>query len=563
MWGPDFEYSHRAAASHSCHEQMAKRFIDSAFTTRTAWEAAAALPTEAEREAAERAERHAQAHRLVELQHVGHLVELHGLKGRAELNGKRGRAVTYTPETGRVGVALRLISKFGSVERTTVALQPANLRVLEAPAAAAADGEAPLEVDEAGRVKLTWESLLRTLDLRHLRAIHWSRYEEDLANCCLRRKDAQYDVDSAKRVLEEKVGLTSPADVGKLAEALVSDAVSLGFAGGGGLNVMMRLFAHRLGETTTREDRDAEAKRAAHMKAAAGVPKADSRFRDSNGRVCEQRHGVVEANDTVRPSLPDPPKNHMKCTVYPSSAQADALAELLKRRVRLTASYSNDERVLEGMLEKRGCSVMALDSDTFQEADEYYERRIYCTEVWRPTAPPLHRSTAPPPHRSTALPLHRSTAQPPHRSTAPPLHRSTAPPLHRSTAPPPPPHAQHTPSAPLAHRSPSPPSPPPLAACAQVRRVGIDCLMHLHSPETTAMIFCNGCLIPWEAYLARYPQLPILIVIGDNDARKMHQPRPSDLEGVQGWRLLRKMTIDVYKRPPLEMHVYENARHAT
>ena len=90
------------------------------------------------------------------------------------------------------------------------------------------------------------------------------------------------------------------------------------------------------------------------------------------------------------------------------------------------------------MLERRGIDVMALDSDTFGDAESYYERRIYCK---------------------------------------------------------------------------------------QVRRVSADCLMHFNDPSHTALIFVHSVLTPWRGYLARYPEVPIVIIIGDDTDKKWRGAR--------------------------------------
>lgn len=98
---------------------------------------------------------------------MGRVVSLHGLKAKPELNGKRGRAVRYDAASGRVGVALRIVNKFGGVERSTLALQPANLNVV--PTATEEEEE---EEDAEADGEATWARLCFKLGLRHLAKVH-------------------------------------------------------------------------------------------------------------------------------------------------------------------------------------------------------------------------------------------------------------------------------------------------------------------------------------------------------------------------------------------------------
>ena len=93
--------------------------------------------------------------------------------------------------------------------------------------------------------------------------------------------------------------------------------------------------------------------------------------------------------------------------------------------------------------------------------------------------------------------------------------------------------------------------------------------MYFREPKATALIFCRSVMQPWRAYLAKYPEVPLVIVIGDDTAEKLYEPQPKELEayaneggapGVAGLRLLRSMTIDRMGAAPLTMVVYENAR---
>ena len=203
------------------------------------------------------------------------------------------------------------------------------------------------------------------------------------------------------------------------------------------------------------------------------MPRADAKFKISGGKIYDQKHGKLD-DDIARP----PPERHKgggdgvrMPTVYPSPMQADEVAGLLRTRVRLCASIGTDERIFEGMLERRGISMLNVDWDTFSEGEHYFERRIYCSEV---------------------------------------------------------------------------------------RRVAVGCLMKLPNPSISALVFVNGHRCPWEAYLAHYPDVPLILVIGDDASTKRHHhPKPAQLEAVTGLKLLRRMPIDCYEAPPLTLAVYE------
>ena len=109
---------------------------------------------------------------------VGHMVELFGLKSKPELNGRRGRVSGYNSETGRAAVLLKSIKAFGAVEKTALALQPANLRFVED--APPAPSRSPIGVDH-----LTWTHLLEHAGLPHLKHLLWSVHEEAICDALM------------------------------------------------------------------------------------------------------------------------------------------------------------------------------------------------------------------------------------------------------------------------------------------------------------------------------------------------------------------------------------------
>ena len=454
---------------------MPSSFIDSPFPTRAAYDAAIAISADdAAFAAAERACAEHYAAARLETEYVGRLVALRGLKAKPELNGKRGRAVRYDATSGRVGVSLKTLNKFGGVERAVLALLPANLMVV----AEAADELQPREA-EVAEGEVSWAALCHKLDLAHHAHVHWSTHEEKLANHLMGRdvsEDARRD---ASEYLEAKVGMTSRGERERLIEALVRPASDFGFSEHSALTTMMKLFSRRMAEQEKREERACEPLREARDAKSKGVPTADMRFRDSPGRVCEQTRGRLDERDNARPPLDDiftngrnGQRQKEQPVVYPTSSQVDQLAELLRTRCRTVACFgSGPGRLLDGMLENRGINVMAFVSDTMADADEYYEERVYCRS-------PIHR-------------------------------------------------------------------------------IGVDCLMHFERPLETALVFVRTVLQPWRAYLARYPTLPLVIVIGDDSLPKLYEPKPIEPAEVTGLRLLRRSAIDCHRGGTLDMAVYE------
>jgi hypothetical protein len=322
-------------------------FIESNFRTRAEWEASAALPDD-ERAAAEASEAAKIATSNMELRYVGRTVVLHDLKGRPELNGKRGKAVRYDAASGRVGVSIRSVNAFGGVEHATLALQPANLSVVERAAE-----EEEEEEEEDGEV--SWARFCRKLGLRHLSKIHWSLHEEKLATLLMGQPA---DIDGAMGVLEREVGVTSPPERERIVHALLAPASTMGF-GSTSISTMLKLFAARVAAHEKREQKAFEPDIKRRQASEKGVPTADSKYRDSPGRVCEQMRGRLDENDMARPPIDT---SRSKIIIHPSPQQADALAGLLRTRCRMAACIgSGGPRLLEAMLERRGIDVMALD----------------------------------------------------------------------------------------------------------------------------------------------------------------------------------------------------------
>jgi len=308
--------------------------------------------------------------------------------------------------------------------------------------------------------------LLDHLGLGHLRTIPWWAHEEVIADALMPQ------VPDRPTALAElaKAGVDEVVDREAIVDALRRPSTEVFRSGHPSLSTVLKLVASRVSRVEKEQQTSFDKQRAATQIESRGVPRADAKYRISPGRVCDQRHGKLDG-DVARPPLPPRKADAVRATVYPTPAQADQIAGLLRSRVRRCVSIGTDERVFEGMLERRGIPVLAVDSDTFHDEDVYYERRIYCKEV---------------------------------------------------------------------------------------RRVDMESLIVLQEPPTTALVFVNGFLCPWEGYLAHYPQLPLVLVIGDDaPGRKGHSPKPAQLEGRSDYRLLRRMPIDCHDAPPLTLAVYE------
>jgi len=366
--------------------------------------------------------------------------------------------LNYSPETGRAGVLLRSIKAFGAVEKITIALLPTNLQVIEVAAAMQEDGAA------------TWAVLLDHLQLPHLKHIPWWAHEEAIGDALMPKPP------NRPSALAELVraGVDEEVDREAIIDGLLSPSSGIFHKSHASLSVLFKLVAVRVQRLEKEDQAKFDKQRAAsEADSKSGVPPANAKFRISTGRVCDQRHGKLD-DDVARPPLEKRKLMSNRMTVYPTPVQADQIVGLLRSRTRSCVCIGWDERVFEGMLERRGVSVVAVDADTFQDADAYYERRIYCREV---------------------------------------------------------------------------------------RRVGIDSLQLIVDPPATALIFVNGFLAHWEAYLAHYPQLPLVLIIGDDaSTAKGHFPRPAELESRKGFRLLRRMAVDCHEAPPLTLAAYESVR---
>eukprot|EP00966_Prymnesium_polylepis_P044412 1029532-Prymnesium_polylepis.1 len=398
---------------------------------------------------------------------VGQAVQLTGLKSKAELNGKRGRIVSYQAASGRFGVAVKAPLAFGGVEKLSLALLPANLRLVIAPPPA----EEPSENEEEQAQGISWARVLRRAGLGELLKppSRWRKAEEELFPH-LTKQPADHAPVHAH--LRDAFGMLDEGARQRLIDLLLSSAEAF-TQQRSGLTVYMKLVSLRYAKTIRDEEEAYQRSRKEwdEQSRVPTAPRADRTYRDANGRVCPQTRGRIDASDVAFPT-PSTGKRDRAC-VYPTSAQCDTIASVL-RRVGTTYVFNKGEHILEGMLERRGVRLIAVDSDIMSDKREYRDQRIYCSEVVR---------------------------------------------------------------------------------------VGVSSLLKIPHPAHSAIIFATCFLLPWEAYLSRYPTLPLVIIIGDEDAPKNCWPRPSELEGELGWRVLFRSKINAWKAPaPLDMVVYEKGR---
>ena len=59
------------------------------------------------------------------------------------------------------------------------------------------------------------------------------------------------------------------------------------------------------------------------------------------------------------------------------------------------------------------------------------------------------------------------------------------------------------------------------------------------------------------AHAADNVEVPHVIVIGDDESKKLYQPKPKDLERFPGLKLMHKMPIDCYRSPPITCSFFE------
>ena len=74
--------------------------------------------------------------------------------------------------------------------------------------------------------------------------------------------------------------------------------------------------------------------------------------------------------------------------------------------------------------------------------------------------------------------------------------------------------------------------------CSSIVRVRPDALLEMAEAESTALLFVWGAKLPWEAYLARYPNVPLVVIVGDPEVGDTCATNPSAvaLEGKAGWK---------------------------
>jgi len=382
---------------------------------------------------------------------VGKVVEIAGLKARPELNGRRGRAISFNPESGRVGVVVKKITALGGSEKVSLSLKPSCLTAVAVEAA-------PVKAEEPEGVN--WTTLLGSIGLKQYYALQWARYEERLF-------DNQKDSAKVCELLE-KIGIPEAEERQKIAEALVVPCAA--FGGTTDLAAIARLIGARLSKDW-KKDEEAFEKAKEEREKNVTAPHADANMRLSGGRVCPQKKGDIDESDAVRPPLDAATISKKGQLIYPTSEEAGQLADILRKRSRLTVSFGSGERILEGMLQRRGVDCWACDTDIFQDDCDYYDQRIYCKEV---------------------------------------------------------------------------------------RRVGVGNLLIIPNPAQTSLLFSYGILLPYRAYLARYPDIRLVGIIGDpHDSRKCHEPKVDALKDEPGWRVLLRRELSTWQGARATLVLYE------
>ena len=101
--------------------------------------------------------------------------------------------------------------------------------------------------------------------------------------------------------------------------------------------------------------------------------------------------------------------------------------------------------------------------------------------------------------------------------------------------------------------------------CAEVRRVRPDQLFDVPLPAQTALCFFWGRATPWREYLARYPQVPIVIIAGElnctDDGDCATSPSASALDGIVGWRCTLRTAIRAVRFGAI-ISIFERTRPA-
>jgi hypothetical protein len=95
--------------------------------------------------------------------------------------------------------------------------------------------------------------------------------------------------------------------------------------------------------------------------------------------------------------------------------------------------------------------------------------------------------------------------------------------------------------------------------CREVRRIGVHALPRLLHPRETALVFTCCWLVPWRAFLARYPEVPLVVIIGSADHPLGQKPMaalPSDLEDDPNWTKVHTSPVNVHQERSLTCEVY-------
>lgn len=97
--------------------------------------------------------------------------------------------------------------------------------------------------------------------------------------------------------------------------------------------------------------------------------------------------------------------------------------------------------------------------------------------------------------------------------------------------------------------------------CSEVRRVPADALFRIPRPESSALLFAWGRSLPWRAYLARYPKVRVVAIVGDTELEGLTEPSALALAASPRWRLRLRRPVSAVAGKA-ELCVYERVEGA-
>ena len=83
--------------------------------------------------------------------------------------------------------------------------------------------------------------------------------------------------------------------------------------------------------------------------------------------------------------------------------------------------------------------------------------------------------------------------------------------------------------------------------CREIVRVPPSALFDISDPAASALLFCFPRRCPLDAYLAAFPGLRHVVLIGDDGPDGVTSPGAHELAGRSGWRLAQEI-LEMSKR---------------